>query len=194
MGKGIVDGYMFRNAAETERAMKEYENIKRIKKSINIDNPEDVKKMYIKLVEKKYFVTPVGLGFLHEMREYLVSVTGDEELEPIPVPGMVAMKPKNDVLTSSAYTKLKQQYETLEKNKSKLVIAVVALAIVVVGMFFIVVTNENLGYFNAEEKVLNKYSAWQERLQSWENELIEREDALDKTIEKLPEDENINAN
>ena len=194
MGKGIVDGYMFRNAAETERAMKEYENIKRIKKSINIDNPEDVKKMYIKLVEKKYFVTPVGISFLHEMRDYLVSVTGDEELEPIPVPRMVAMKPKNDVLTSSAYTKLKQQYATLEKTKSKLVIAVVALIIVVIGMFFIVVTNENLGYFNAEEKVLNKYSAWQERLQSWENELIEREDALDKAIEKLPEDENVSAN
>ncbi len=193
MAKGIVDGYMFRNAAETERAMKEYENIKRIKTSINIDNIEDVKKMYNKLVEKNYFVTPIGVGFLHEMREYIVSVTGDESLEPVHVPGMVIKKPKDDGVTGKAYIKLQQQYQALEKVKSKLVIAVIALAVIVIGMFFIVVTNENLGYFNAEEKVLNKYSAWQERLQSWENELIEREDALDKAIEKLPDDENVNA-
>ena len=55
-----------------------------------------------------------------------------------------------------------------------------AFIAIVIGMFFIIVTNDNLGYFDAEEKVLDKYSAWQERLETWEEELENREEILNK--------------
>ena len=54
-------------------------------------------------------------------------------------------------------------------------IAVIAMLITIIGILFILITNENSGFFRAEEKLVNKYSAWEERLYNWEQELNERE-------------------
>lgn len=181
--KKIVDGYIFKSVRDAERAQREYENVQDIKKKINIDNNDEVYRLYVRLVEKKYFRTPVGIGFLHEMREYLLERGIDAELIPVPVPGITVVRQNGaDLLYQEKYEKLKDDNEKLNIMKKKLMIAVAALTVIVIGMIFIVITNKNLGYFNAEEKVLDKYSAWQERLESWEEELMEREDELDRKL------------
>ena len=176
----VIDGYLFNSAADYERAKKEYTNILKIKKKINPDNIDEMYNLYLKLVGKKIFVTPVGLGFLHEMREYLAEKRGEEELPPISVPEEKVVKLSgNDGIYRDKYNKMCDERDKLLNTKKKLSIAVTALVFLVIGMIFIVVTNDNLGYFNAEEKVLDKYATWQEQLENWEKELIEREDALE---------------
>ena len=114
------------------------------------------------------------------MRDYLKQYYSEDELKPINV---IDRTPRNDnnghmELNYRQFEKLKQENESLNNIKQKLIIAIVAMLVVIVGMVFIVITNDNLGYFNAEEKVLNKYAAWEERLSGWEDELIQREAEL----------------
>lgn len=177
MSKIVVGGYVFSNSSETARAQKEYDNIQKLKHKIDINDMEGVRELYVKLTQKQYFTTPVGLGFLHEMREFLTEQLGDYSLPPISVPAPKSGK-KDDIFLESKYQKLGEDYNHLVVLKKKLIVIIVALVVLIAGMFIIVVTNENLGYFNAEEKVLNKYSAWEEELSIWEQELIEREEEL----------------
>lgn len=177
MEKPIIDGFVFHNAKDTELAKKEYIAIKKLKNKINIDNLDEMIELYIKLATKKYFVTPVGLSFVRDMRDYLVERAPDRNIPPIYVDGNSDNKEKS-VIQSDDSKKYLDEIEGLKSTKKKMTVAIVSLIIVIIGMFFIVATNENIGYFNAEEKVLNKYSAWQERLQNWENELNEREAAI----------------
>ena len=182
MDKKVIDGYVFASSLDAKLAIKEQSAISKIKDSLDINNMENVYETYNKLVSKNYFSTPVGMSFLHEMRDYLKQYYGEEELAPI----FVADKNKrneNNTLMELNYKqleRLKAENNRLSNIKQKLIIAVVSMVIIIVGMVFIVITNENLGYFNAEEKVLNKYSAWQERLEGWEEELIQREELLNK--------------
>ncbi|MBE5944662.1 MAG: hypothetical protein E7258_07055 [Lachnospiraceae bacterium] len=182
MGRPIIDGFVFSTAEETEKAKQELESVKKLKRKINPDDIEGMVQVYNKLVNKDFFSTPVGLGFLHDMRSYLEEHIEGDPLLPISVKGAKIQYKKEESVTDAKLSKLKKEYEGLLSLKKKLVIAVVALVVMVVGMFFIIVTNDNLGYFNAEEKVLNKYSAWQERLQTWEEELIQREDLLEQGV------------
>ncbi|MBE5952834.1 MAG: hypothetical protein E7257_01580 [Lachnospiraceae bacterium] len=182
MDKQIIDGYFFASSRDVKMAIKEKDAIEKIKDSINIQNTESVYDTYNKLVTKNYFVTPVGMSFLHDMRDYLKQFYGEEELKPIAVADR-RTKVEDDVKLELNYKqleKLKQENSRLNRIKQRLVIMVISMIIIIVGMLFIVVTNENLGYFNAEEKVLNKYASWQERLENWEEELIRREEALSK--------------
>ena len=48
--------------------------------------------------------------------------------------------------------------ERLNLLRIRLTIAVVALAVAVIGMIFIAVINKNVGYFHAEQKVQDKYA------------------------------------
>ncbi len=183
MKKPIIDGYVFSSAKETEEAKKEYESVAKLKRKLNVENIDEMVRVYNKLVSRNYFSTPIGLGFLHDMREYLMSRIDGDPLPPVTVSLNSVSKESTEQPSDAKYDKMKKEYDKLLAIKKKLVIAVAALVALVVGMFFIIVTNDNLGYFNAEEKVLDKYSAWQERLQNWEQELIEREDQLDDAID-----------
>ncbi|MGN0435730.1 MAG: hypothetical protein ACI4D8_03770 [Wujia sp.] len=179
-----VDGYLFVSKTDYERALKEKNNIESLKKKINPEDMDEMRRLYLKLVSKNYFITPVGIGFLYELRTYLADSFSEGELPCIPVPKLgYTNKSKNTQISDERFSKLKKDYDKLSDIRTKLVIAVVALAVTIVGMFFIIVTNDNVGYFNAEEKVLNKYSAWEERLEAWEQELNDREAALDHALQ-----------
>lgn len=174
----IVNGYSFVSKSEYERAKKEQVNIEKIKATIDINDVPSVLEMYEKLTSKKYFTTQVGLSFLAEMREYLCA-NGIEDVSYVKVSPAVSMKILED------YKKMKRQLETSEEKVNKLqfrnrqlFVFVVTLIICVVGMIFMIVTSDNLGYINAEEKVLNKYSAWEEDLKQREQAIIQREEEL----------------
>ncbi|MBQ9200421.1 MAG: hypothetical protein IJ141_09625 [Lachnospiraceae bacterium] len=192
MDEHIVEGYYFEDIREANKAKKEYFNICKLKSTISFDDIAGIKKLYVKLVGKNYFTTPIGYAFLQEMREYLVENTGETELpligvartNVVKVPEVI--KEKYPEISSGKYKELKRDYGRLLKTKRKLQIVIVAMAVVILGMFYIVATNENIGYFNTEEKILNKYSAWEERLNGWEEELKLKEDELN-AMEKMQE-------
>lgn len=53
---------------------------------LSYDNPEKVKQIYEKAVTERTFRTPVGYGFLWELRNFLLeNGIPEEELKPIPL-------------------------------------------------------------------------------------------------------------
>lgn len=179
--ENCLDGYIFSDEKIYMRAQKENQMIDKLKESLKPDDTEAMYQVYNRLVDNRCFITPIGVGFLHEMREYLADTMGDDNVQPVPVPKQYIVKNQPLDFTAGKVEKLRSENNALKAVKSRLIIAVVALCVIVIGMIFIVVSNENLGYFNAEEKVLNKYSAWQERLEAWEEQLIEREEQLENS-------------
>lgn len=182
-----INGFLFVSKTDYERAMKEYNNILGLEKKMNVDDIQGLKVVFTKLVSKNYFRTPVGMNFLYELRDYIVKAQGMDDLPPIPVPKMEKQPGTIIVEEQPQYIKMREQFERTKSIKNKMIIAICAMAIVIIGMIFIALTDDNAKYFNAEEKVLNKYSEWQEQLDSKEKELKDYEDNLkqrEKELEK----------
>lgn len=82
-----VNGYQFETEEMAEKAKREINGIKYIKSQTRMDDPEIVYKLYNKLLDRNYFVTPVGLAFMQELNEYLHSIPffREEDIRPVPV-------------------------------------------------------------------------------------------------------------
>ncbi len=195
----VVAGYRFSRRSDATKARKEIENIAKIKERLDEDNISDMEKLYRGLISKRYFSTPVGLGFLHEMRAYIMEKNPAVTLPFVPVPKLSEKKiPPEEtpqyVFLKEDRDKIAEERDLLHKRQAKLIIAVAALIVLVAGMFFIVITNDNLGYVNAENKVLDKYSAWEEELEkredelnAWEEELMEKSKELENATTEFTE-------
>ena len=156
--KLVVDGFIFRSKREFDKAKKEYETIKELKQKIDMNNQENVTNLYTRLVSKRYFQTPVGLTFLYELRTFLKEGNDNVSVAYVPVVSSGEVKSRSE--QNRQYMELQKKYDKQSMTKNRLILAMVSMIIVIVGMIFIMATNKNVGYFNAEEKVLDKYSAW----------------------------------
>ncbi len=179
----VVGGYRFDSRVDAAKARKELEYISKIKDRLDSGNAAQMQNIYIKLAERKYFTTPVGLNFMHELRAYIKALAPDAEVPYVPVAGKRAAQAKvtespQYVMLSANYDKTKEENTEIRKRSSKMVIFMIALIVIIIGMFWIVITSDNLGYFNAEDKVLNKYSSWEEELNAREAAIRQREEEL----------------
>ncbi|MGN0389632.1 MAG: hypothetical protein ACI4L2_02370 [Wujia sp.] len=186
-----VSGYVFQSPSEAKRALKEQEYITNLKRTMDPENLDGMLQLYERLTSKGYFVTPVGFSFLHELREYLSKQGYHLERHPIPVLSRSKASGEDDARMNKRYEEVRLKQEQSEKTIEKLntlrirlTVAVIALIITVVGMLFIVATSDNLGYYNAEQKVLDKYAHWEEELDAREQELLEWEEELKKQSEQ----------
>lgn len=178
----VVDGFAFTSENEAEQAKKEREGIRYIKEKTNMNNPEMVLQIYNKMIREKMFVTSVGYAYLYDLQEYLHTnpQINDEEILPIEVvhpslqESLKEEKNKHRTqmqeLKKKAAKKLPTDTELLNKYKVSLLVNLI-LAISVVFMFVISATSSHPTILNYEEKLINRYSAW-------EQELNEREAAL----------------
>ena len=169
----VVDGFVFPSFKEAQIAIKEQQNIEVIRQRTPYTNPQAVYELYVKLIERGIFKTVVGYSYLHELRHRLLSEYHytEEELPNIEIPRRM----EYDSVTEINQGVLKNKFEHLLVVKQRII---VALVIMVVGMFVIAVINPNAGYVNTENKVLNKYSAWEEDLQQREQAVKEKEEQL----------------
>jgi len=56
----------------------------------------------------------------------------------------------------------------------------VVLSACVIGMFVIALTTKQTDLIDYENKILDKYSSWEQELSQWEKELSEREANLEE--------------
>lgn len=172
-----IDGYQFLDKSSYDVALNEYQKIEMIKQSLVANNPEDIRKVYEKLTKKLYFSTPIGMDFLKELRGYLITIYG-EEMSFVPVaPARITRSTKKTV-DIEKYKQLKEENKKTNKIKNNLVIAVISMLVIIIGILFILITNDNSSYFRTEDKIVDKYAAWEERLYNWEQELNEREENI----------------
>ena len=172
-----IEGFYFEDEAVARQAMKEYMYIEKMQDKVSALKPDDLKEFYHKLIDKHIFSTHVGLTYLYEIRSTLVDgyKCAEEDLEEIVIPAV-----KQESSCEETVQKALEEITALKRTKTLLLAAIGILVVVIIGFFVIIATNENIGYINTENKILNKYSQWQEELDAREQALDEREQALEE--------------
>ncbi len=190
-----VDGFLFEDEETAQLAKKEEEGVRFIKERTALNNPEVVLKLYKKLLEQELFVTPVGIRFLTELQNILLTSVyiSRDEIPPIPVKVAEIEKKAESV------HQLKDREESIitggKDYKKPFYVSLffaIVFAVSVFGMFIInAISGNNVNIINYREEILNEYSGWEEelkteeeRLQRWEQNLEEREEQFREQVNK----------
>ncbi len=178
----LVEGFVFPSYKEAQIAQKEQVNIDAIRNRMRGADGKTQYELYCKLMERDMFKTMVGYSFLYELRHKLMETYGyrEQELPNIKLPKRM----EYDKVAQLNQGKMETKLQHLMMIKTRMTITIVALIFIIVGMFIIAAVNPNVGYINTENKILNKYSAWQEDLERREAAVKEKEEQLDMNSEQ----------
>ncbi|MDO5156729.1 MAG: hypothetical protein Q4D51_12265 [Eubacteriales bacterium] len=172
----IVEGFVFPSYKEAQIALKEKKNIDAIRERMPLQDANACYDLYTKLIERDVFHTLVGYSFLAELRRHLVVDFGysEEDITTVVLPKRMEYDKVQELNQGVLKSKLEKSMHTTTRLK----IIIFALVFVVFAMFVIAAINPNTGYINTENKVLNKYAAWQEELEQREKVIKEKEEEL----------------
>lgn len=186
----VVGGFAFSDAGMARQAKKERQVQEYLSRQMDMGQPGEVLKVYRQIIERRMFVTQVGYCYLKEVQEYLRSQPSvpPEDILPIPIEGGLAGTPGGPVSGVSTQHSGQTGVDGGQKagrngwNYRKLCgflgTACAVLLISVVGMFVIATTSSNPTILNYEEKLIDKYAAWETELVEREAEVTRREQAL----------------
>ncbi len=183
----FIEGFVFDNEDDFAQAKKEYQYINKIKAKLGSVGGKQLADFYGKLLDRQIFTTQIGYTFLYEIRSTLVDnyEYDTDELPVIELPPSAVAKPQAPTdITSPRLDDLKDEIWSLKRTRAILLSLVIVLLVVIGGFFTIIATNDNVGYINTENKILNKYSQWEEDLKAKEQELNQREEDLKNGIIK----------
>lgn len=192
-------GFVFRTKKEAELAQREIEGTKYLRQKLDMENPNAVFSIYQNLIEQDLFETPVGYCFLKELRDYLlmIPVISNEEVLAIPIRyPQTEEEEKKQKKEQKKEEQRKERQREKEKAKNKkeqkkegknykgrcqfFMVTSLILLISVVSMMLLAATSDNVNILNYENKLIDKYS-------SWEQELEEREQAVKEQEQELEE-------
>lgn len=185
----VVDGFVFYTPESADLARKELEGIRYLKEKADMTKPDTVLQIYNRAVSQALFVTPVGICFLRELREYLETIPYVKGTDILPIPYIESEKelPKRQakqLVKEKSRERLKNQGMTRARENAKLRLSLyfnVILAVIIIAMFVITaISKDNVTILNYESKLINRYEAWESELEDKESELEEREEALTK--------------
>ena len=177
--KWSLNGYAFSTKEDFEKAKKEAESIMYIKAHVNMQNSQQVLKLYNKAVDTKMFHTVIGYEFLHQLYTYLIKnkVIEVEYIKNIPVRKQIVDTEVPEDL--EAANKKAEQFRLLyedavEKRKQR--------NIIIGFLVFLICLMIAMVYFNYksydENQILDKYSAWEAELEEREQEIEKKEERL----------------
>lgn len=194
----ILDGFKFSSKKEFERACKEKETIEYIVANTNMSDMKAVLKVYNKAVDKKSFRTVIGLVFVQNMRQRLISsgIVKEEHLASVPVlQNTTLTEVTHSVLDKDLATrnmeKYKNAYEAEKAGRKIRNMAIVFLCILLAAVIIITVNSKYsiYTYFtdyesNIENELIDKYEKWEHTLDEREKNLDKREEEIEKKEQK----------
>ncbi|MCR5000993.1 MAG: hypothetical protein K6A71_04270, partial [Lachnospiraceae bacterium] len=133
-----------------------------------------------------FFKTPVGIGFLTEMREYLIGTLDYSEDEVRAIPLYLFYD------TTAANKKAVEKPVKKKERVGLLFISAVlniALLIGVIVMFWIATHTDHPNIINYEAAITNRYAAWDQELNEREAAVREAERELDLKLEEMSTDQ-----
>lgn len=177
----IFEGFVFSNTDDVELAKNEIKKIDYIKSKVNFKDFAMLKSVYDKAIENKSFSTPIGLAFMHELRDYLIK-NGIEEndIQPIPLYTSFRRLSLNNLDKPVRTRVTKAQKEELDlkiKNRNMSIVCAI-LTVIIIAMFVISFTGTNPTILNYKTAITNQYSAWEQDLRERETIIREKEREL----------------
>lgn len=182
-GKFMVGGYEFATKEEAQLAKDELNAIKYLSQKTNSKDPKQVYSLYNKIIERKLFSTHVGMNYLKNLQTFLYKSDEipNDKIQPIPInaetQGEINIRRERSEFKSELRD-MSVKVAKYKNNFTRVMIINVVLIIIIIAMFVILNTSSNHNIINYEVNIQNKYSQWQEQLQSQEESLNARENAL----------------
>lgn len=192
-------GFVFRTKKEAELAQREIEGTKYLRQKLDMENPNAVFSIYQNLIEQDLFETPVGYCFLKELRDYLLMVPAISNEEVLAIPIRYPQTEEEEKKQKKEQKKEEQRKERQrEKEKAKnkkeqkkegqnykgrcqfFMVTSLILLISVVSMMLLAATSDNVNILNYENKLIDKYSSWEQELEEREQAVKEQEQALEE--------------
>ena len=183
-----MDGYIFRNGKDYERAKKEKETIAYLSANTDLTDMKAVYQIYKRSVDKGSFQTIFGLNYLEDLRKRLLGsgTVTEDLLDPIPVGKIVSTVPSQPMTVEER--KFKELQEAYEKARSGKIIKnfLIAVLLVIVGVMLFT-------SYQSQYSIFTFFSDYKEEMrgeivdeyESWERELEEREASLEKREKEL---------
>lgn len=188
MGKEwVIDGFFFQSEEEAKAANKELEGIHYIQERLNMNRPEAVLQVYLKLIQDDMFHTPVGLCYLKELQTLLLesTVIMDDEIVPIdviarskPADKAASEKINNEAIIEKSQREKEDKKEQKKRNRPLLIMNGF-LILTIIAMFALSATSNVPTILNYENKIIDKYEQWEKELQQREDSVLKREQQLD---------------
>lgn len=192
-------GFVFRTKKEAELAQREIEGTKYLRQKLDMENPNAVFSIYQNLIEQDLFETPVGYCFLKELRDYLLMIPAISNEEVLAIPIRYPQTEEEEKKQKKEQKKEEQRKERQrEKEKAKnkkeqkkegknykgrcqfFMVTSLILLISVVSMMLLAATSDNVNILNYENKLIDKYSSWEQELEDREQAVKEQEQALEE--------------
>ena len=192
-------GFVFRKKKEAELAQREIEGTKYLRQKLDMENPNAVFSIYQNLIEQDLFETPVGYCFLKELRDYLLMIPAISNEEVLAIPIRYPQTEEEEKKQKKEQKKEEQRKERQrEKEKAKnkkeqkkegknykgrcqfFMVTSLILLISVVSMMLLAATSDNVNILNYENKLIDKYSSWEQELEEREQAVKEQEQALEE--------------
>lgn len=186
-----IDQYSFGGREEYERALKEKETIAYLQANTKADDAKALLKVYNRSVEKESFRTVIGLEYLSALRKQLSmsGVVTEDALAPVPVPEGVAVGKQAEGRDQSRLerqvARYKAAYESARSGRIIKNMTIVVLIVVILAILIITYQSRYsvFTYFtNYKEKMrdelIDEYTDWETQLEKKEQELNDREAAL----------------
>ena len=182
-------GYEFACLDDAILAQSEIKKINYLKEHLDQGDAHTVKALYDKAIDEKFFKTPVGIGFLTEMREYLIDTLdyAEDEVRAIPLYMFY-----DTTAAKKTETKADKKPEKKKERVGLLFLSVVfniALLIGVGIMFWIAMNTNHPNILNYEAAITNRYASWDQELTERERAVKQAERELDLQLEALSFDE-----
>lgn len=192
-------GFVFRTKKEAELAQREIEGTKYLRQKLDMENPNAVFSIYQNLIEQDLFETPVGYCFLKELRDYLLMIPAISNEEVLAIPIRYPQTEEEEKKQKKEQKKEEQRKERQkEKEKAKnrkeqkkegknykgrcqfFMVTSLILLISVVSMMLLAATSDSVNILNYENKLIDKYSSWEQELEEREQAVKEQEQALEE--------------
>ncbi|MBH1940290.1 hypothetical protein I5677_05185 [Mobilitalea sibirica] len=176
-----VSGYSFTDIKEYKEAKREAETIEYIRANTDLNDRNKVLKLYHKLVERQTLKTVVGYGFLKELQNKILKegIIGEDKLPDIKVVkeekkifGKV-YKNQLEHTQENKYRILSEEYRIRHRNSRIINLFLILIIAIMIGIA--IFSNRNV-FQKYEEKIIDKYAAWEEELDAREQALREREE------------------
>ena len=186
-----IDQYSFASREEYERALKEKETIAYLQANTNSDNAKALLKVYNRSVEKESFRTVIGIEYLSALRKQLSAsgVVTEEALALVPVSkGVAKGKLEEDTNQSQLerqVSRYKAAYESARSGRIIKNMTIIILIMVIIAILLITYQSRYsvFTYFSnykekMREELIDEYTDWETQLEQKEQELNNREAAL----------------
>ena len=189
-------GFVFRTKKEAELAQREIEGTKYLRQKLDMENPNAVFSIYQNLIEQDLFETPVGYCFLKELRDYLLMIPVISNEEVLAIPIRYPQTEEEEKKQKKEQTKEEERQKEKEKAKNRkgqkkegknykgrcqfFMVTSLILLISVVSMMLLAATSDNVNILNYENKLIDKYSSWEQELEEREQAVKEQEQALEE--------------